>query len=178
MSDDEVALLQEQLGEARAEVERLQMAAADSEARAFHLEEMNGEIRGRLETVEGELASERQRFDELNGQFAGVQTDLASAQQETQELHARLQAAAGKYREVLLAAAPELPEEMVAGDSVEEVETSAERARQTVRQVRNRLESEAQSGRVPAGSPPRGAPDFSALSPIEKIRLGLTRNQL
>jgi chromosome segregation ATPase len=177
MSDDEVALLQEQLGEARAEVERLQVAAADAEARAVHLEEMNGEMRGRLETVEGELASERQRIDELDGQLAGAQTGLAAAQQETQELHARLQVAAGKYREVLLAATPELPEEMVAGDSIEEVEAAAERARQTVRQVRDRMESQAQVGRVPAGSPPRGAPDFSALSPIEKIRLGLGHKQ-
>ena len=175
--DDEVALLQEQLGEARAEVERLQVAAADSEARAMQLEEVNGEMRGRLETVEGELASERQRIDDLDGQLAGAQTGLAAAQQETQELHARLQAAAGKYREVLLAAAPELPEEMVAGDSIEELEAAAERARQTVRQVRDRMESQAQVGRVPAGSPPRGAPDFSALSPIEKIRLGLGHKQ-
>jgi len=178
MSDDEeVALLEEQLGEARAEIERLQMAAADSEARASHLQEMNGELRSRLETVEGDLASERQRCEEVGGQLAGAQTDLEAAQQETQELHARLQAAAGKYREVLLAAAPDLPEEMVAGDSIEEVEASAEQARLTVRRVRDRLESQAQVGRVPAGSPPRGAPDFSALSPIEKIRLGLGQKQ-
>jgi len=175
--DDEVALLQEQVGEARAEVERLQMAAADSEARALQLEEVNGEMRGRLETVEGELAVERHRLDELGGQLAGSQAELAATQEETQELHTRLQAAAGKYREVLLAAAPDLPEEMVAGDSIEELEASAERVRQTVRQVRDRMESQAQVGRVPTGSPPRGAPDFSALSPIEKIRLGLGRKQ-
>jgi len=177
MSDDEVGLLQEQLGEARAEVERLQMAAADSEARALHLEETSGEMRSRLEAVEGELASERQRSDELSGQIEGFQTELAARQEETQELHARLLAAAGKYREVVLAAAPELPEELVAGETIEELEEAAERARETVRQVRERLESRAQVGRVPAGSPPRGAPDFSALSPIEKIRLGLGRKQ-
>ena len=79
---------------------------------------------------------------------------------------------------MLLAAAPELPEELVAGDSIEELDASAERARQTVRQVRERLESQAQAGRVPAGSPPRGSPDFSALSSIEKIRLGLNRSAL
>jgi len=177
MSDDEVAMLQEQLTEARAEVERLQTAAADSEARALHVEEANVESRGRLEAVEGELAAERQRLVEVNGELAGCQAELAARQEETQELQARLQVAAGKYREVLLAATPELPEEMVAGDSMEDVEASAERARQTVRQVRERLESQSQVGRVPAGSPPRGAPDFSALSPIEKIRFGLGQKQ-
>ena len=43
--DDELALLQEQLTEARAEVERLQMAAADSEARALHLKDGSGRAR-------------------------------------------------------------------------------------------------------------------------------------
>jgi chromosome segregation ATPase len=127
MSDDEVALLQEQLGEARGEVERLQMAAADSEARALHLEEIGRETRSWLETVEGELASERQRSDELSGQLEGSQTELAARQEETQELHASLLAAAGKYREALLAAVPELPEELVAGETIEESEEAAER---------------------------------------------------
>jgi chromosome segregation ATPase len=173
MSDEEIDLLQDQISEAREEIERLQSATADSEARAAHMDEVNREVRTRLEAVEGDLASERQRFEDVNGQLAAAQTGLATAQQETQELHARLQAAAGKYREALLAAAPDLPEEMVAGESIEELEASAERARQTVLRVRDRLESQAQAGRVPAGSPPRGSPDLSALSPIEKIRFGL-----
>jgi chromosome segregation ATPase len=175
MSDDELALLQEQLSEARGEVERLQLAAADSEARALHLEEMARDVRGRLEAVEAELASERERAGELTGQIEGLQTELAGRQEETQELHARLLAAAGKHREVLLAAAPELPAELVAGETIEELDAAAERARQTVRQVRERLESEARAGRMPTGSPPRGSPDFSTLSSIEKIRLGLNR---
>jgi len=175
MSDDEVALLEEQLVDARAEVERLQIAAADSEARALHLDEISREVRSRLETAESELASERQRCDELTQRIEVVQTELATKQDETDELHARLLAAAGKYRQVLLAAAPELPDELVAGETIEEIEAATERARETVRRVRERLESQSQVGRVPAGSPPRGAPDLSALSPIEKIRAGLSR---
>jgi chromosome segregation ATPase len=177
MSDEEVPQLQEQLAEAQAEVERLQMAAADGEARALHLEELNGRMRGQMETVEGELAAERQRIEELEGRLAGLHEELTVGQAENEGLHARLLAAAGKYREALLAAAPELPEELVAGESIEEIEAAAERARQTVRQVRERLESQAQVGRVPTGSPPRGVPDFSALSPIEKIRVGLSQKQ-
>ncbi len=177
MSDEEVALLQEQLAEARAESERLQVAAADSEARALHLDELNQGLRGQLEATEGELASARQRLDESSAQLAAFEEDLTAKQEENQTLQARLQAAAGKYREALLAAAPELPEELVSGESIEEVEEAAERARQTVRQVRERLESQAQVGRVPTGSPPRGAPDYSALSPVEKIRLGLSQKR-
>jgi chromosome segregation ATPase len=177
MAEEGISDLREQLAEAQSESERLQVMAADSEARALHLEELNQRLRGQIEVAEGELASERQRLDESSARLTAFEEELATKQEDNQALHARLQAAAGKYREALLAAAPELPEELVAGESIEEVEEAAERSRQTVRQVRERLESQAQVGRVPTGSPPRGAPDFSALSPIEKIRLGLNQKR-
>ncbi len=161
MSEDELSALQEQLAEARAENERLQATAADREARALHLDELNNQLREQLAAAQSDLSS--------------VQTDLSAARAEKDDLHVRLQAAVGKYREVLLAAAPEVVQEMVAGESIEEVDAAMERARQTVLQVRERLESQAQAGRVPTGSPPRTAPDLSALSPMEKIRLGLSQ---
>jgi peptidoglycan hydrolase CwlO-like protein len=175
MADNELSDLQEELADARAEVERLQASAADSRAQALHFQEQCAQARQQIEAAQTELAAERERFEGLNGELSTAQATLSGVQEENQELHARLQAAAGKYREALLAAAPELPAELVDGGSIEEVEASLERARQTVHQVRERLESQAQAGRVPTGSPPRGAPDLSALSPVEKIRLGLSR---
>jgi chromosome segregation ATPase len=166
MSEDELSALQEQLAEARAENERLQATAADREARALHLDGLNGQLREQLAAAQADLSAGQ-------GELSSVQADLSAAQAEKDDLHARLQAAVGKYREVLLAAAPEVVQEMVAGESIEEVDAAMERARQTVLHVRERLESQAQVGRVPTGSPPRTAPDLSALSPMEKIRLGL-----
>ncbi len=119
--------------------------------------------------------SHQEKIGTLDEELSTARTDLAAAQTDNDGLHARLQAAVGKYRQVLLAAAPEVAEEMVDGESIEDVDAAMERARQMVLQVRERLESQAQAGRVPVGSPPRAAPDLSALSPIEKIRLGLTR---
>jgi DNA repair exonuclease SbcCD ATPase subunit len=177
MAEDEIAELREQLVEAQSESERLQVAAADNEARAVHLEDLNQRLRDQIVVAEGELATARQQIEESDTRLAAFQEDMTANQEENESLHARLQAAAGKYREALLAAAPELPEELVTGESIEEVEEAVERARQTVRQVRERLESQAQVGRVPTGSPPRGAPDYSALSPIEKIRLGLSQKR-
>jgi chromosome segregation ATPase len=166
MSEDELSALQEQLAEARAENERLQATAADREARALHLDELNGQLREQLAAAQADLSAGQ-------GELSSVQAGLSAAQAEKDDLHARLQAAVGKYREVLLAAAPEVVQEMVAGESIEEVDAAMERARQTVLHVRERLESQAQAGRMPTGSPPRTAPDLSALSPMEKIRLGL-----
>ena len=106
MAEDEIADLREQLAEAHAESERLQIAAADSEARAVHLEELNQRLRGQIEVAEGELATARQRLDESGAQVAAFQEEITTKQEENESLHARLQAAAGKYREALLAAAP------------------------------------------------------------------------
>ncbi len=177
MDEDEIAELREQLVEARSENERLQVTAADSQARAAHLEELNRQLREQTQAVQGELSSARNEIEESNDRLTAFQQEMTAKQDENDSLQARLQAAAGKYREALLAAAPELPEELVSGDSIEEVEEAMERARETVRQVRERLETRAQVGRVPTGSPARGAPDYSGLSPVEKIRLGLSQKR-
>ena len=152
MNDEELATVQEELAEARAELERLQVAAADREARAAHLESELAQARSDAEAREGELVS---------------------AREQAQALDEQVRASAEQYRELALQHSPELPAELVAGGTVEEVEQSLQRARETVSKVRGHLESEAQAGRVPVGAPARSEPDLSALSPEEKISFGL-----
>ena len=55
------------------------------------------------------------------------------------------------------------------------LQESLAQARETVAKVRGRLESQALSGRVPVGAPPRTGPDFSGMTTEEKIRYGLDR---
>jgi hypothetical protein len=81
--------------------------------------------------------------------------------------------AAGRYRRLLLEREPDLPEELVTGESVEAVDEAAARARETVARVREHLERQARALRVPPGAPARSTPDSGALTPAEKIRLGL-----
>ena len=160
MSEDEVEVseMEERLLEAQAEVERLQAMAADREARAAHLEEVSAGLRREARST---ASAAGERLTALEEQSAGLQEGLRSA--------------AGRYRELALASNPELPVEMVAGETVEEVEASLEAARQTVARVRQHLESQAEAGRVPTGAPPRSPPDLSGLSAQEKIRIGLER---
>ena len=66
-----------------------------------------------------------------------------------------------------------MPAELVSGDNVDAVDQSVLQARQTVAQVRQHIEQQAQALRVPTGAPVRSAPDTSNLSAAEKIRLGL-----
>ena len=80
---------------------------------------------------------------------------------------------AERYRSLVLAHEPDLPAELVSGDSIESLEQSIVRARQTVAQVRQHIEEQARAQRVPAGAPVRASADVSDLTPAEKIRLGL-----
>jgi len=168
MSEEELSELQERLAEAQAEVERLQTTAADREARAAHVEEQNAQLRRDLEEARGALSTAEEQATAHQERVAGLEGELSTARDQVRE-------AAARYRQALLSASPEVPADMVAGESVEEVEASLAAARQTVAQIRQHLESQAQSGRVPAGAPPRQTPDLSALTPEEKIRMGLER---
>ena len=77
------------------------------------------------------------------------------------------------YRESIIKLNPELPAEMVDGDTLEAVDESVSRARALVSKVRHGLEAEKTSSRVPAGAPARSGADYSSLSSREKIQIGI-----
>lgn len=116
------------------------------------------------------------RVRDLQSQGDRLRHQLAQREEEVQRLRNSLQEAAMKYRQALLAAHPVIPEQLLSGSTIEELEASLERARMAVEKVRERLEEDmARSQAVPAGAPVRRGPDLSALSPREKILYGLSR---
>ena len=158
----------DRLAEAQARIEALEAAAADAEARAATmLEELTGarEARSNLEAQLAETAAARQ----------AAEGELQRAVSEAGEMRTRIAEAAVKYREAKLASAPEIPQELVpAAEDLAEIDEAFEAARRAAAQLRERIEDERQSARVPVGSPARrGQADLSALSASEKIRLGL-----
>jgi DNA repair exonuclease SbcCD ATPase subunit len=170
VTDEEIAALQDKLAEAQTEVERLQTIAADREARAAHLEETLAQLREEQSQVSASL-------HETQSQLAARDEEMTALRQEVKALQASLKAAASKYRDALLASQPEVPPDLVTGETVEEVDQQMEAAQRMVAQLRNHLESEAQALRVPTGAPARRAPDLSSLSPGEKIIHGLSQQQ-
>jgi hypothetical protein len=157
--DEEVVLLEEQLAAAHAEVERLTLRLADAEALAATRAEEVERLGRDLGEREARLEAQSQEGDALRSALERA-TEQAGA-------------AAQRYREAALAREPDLPADLIAGDSVEAIDAALARARETVAQVRQHLEQQAQAQRVPPGAPVRGAPDLSDLSAAEKIRLGL-----
>lgn len=159
MNDEELTDLQEELTVGQAELERLQVTTADREAHAAHVAAQLSELREELTRARDESRLREQ--------------EIATLGEQAQALQAQVQSSARRYRELALQQSPELPAELVTGESVEEVDEALQRARETVSKVRGHLESQAQAGRVPVGAPPRSEPDLSALSPEEKISFGL-----
>jgi hypothetical protein len=143
---EDVTALREQLEEARAEVGRLETFAADAEAGARRAGD--------------EVASLRERGDEAEALRA--QLDAAAA---------RERAGVERYRELLLRAEPDVPAEMLAGESVEQLDASLAAAREVVGRVRAHLSEH--GPRVPGGAPARDGARFDAMTPEQKIRHGL-----
>jgi DNA repair exonuclease SbcCD ATPase subunit len=170
VTDEEIATLEDQLAEAQTELDRLQTIAADREARAAHLEETLTQLRDEHSQVSDSLR-------EAQANLAGREEELAALRQEVEPLQASVKAAASRYRDALLASRPEVPPDLVSGETVEEVDQQLESALRMVAQLRSHLESQAQAMRVPSGAPARRAPDLSALTPTEKIVHGLSQQQ-
>ncbi len=145
--DPETSALREQLADALAQIDSLQTAVADAEARAS----TNAE------------------------RVASLQGELEAAHSESEQLGASLRESAIKYREARLAAAPHIPADLVRGEALEEIDEQLASAERVVSEMREQIEKEQrqESPPVPVGAPVRRAPDFSGLPATEKIKLGL-----
>lgn len=102
-----------------------------------------------------------------------AQAEAAARSGEASALRAELAEALTRYRGLLLGRDPDVPEELVQGESVAELEASFERAAGLVDRMRRRAAEQTVRDRVPAGAPTRRSPDSAALSPQQKILLGL-----
>ncbi len=165
----EVSALQEQLADAQAQIEALQSAAADAEARAATAQAELAEAHQQASRLDEELATARA----AEAESAEARGQLGEARDQLVETRSQLREATLKYREARLAAAPHIPADLVPGDTLEEIDQQLESAQRVVSHLREKLQQEGQSSRVPVGAPPRRPPDISGLSATEKIKLGL-----
>lgn len=103
-------------------------------------------------------------------------TTLVSEQEsELNGLREQVQSTMDRYRSALIAGAPDLPEELIQGGTIEELDRSMESARKIVEKVASRLETRAPEARVPSGAPPRRPADLSGLSAREKIMYAINK---
>jgi len=109
---------------------------------------------------------------------AALESALAEAQRELAQQRTLTRQAVARYRDALLAAEPELPPDLVHGETLEEVEASAVSARDAVARIRERVATERteRPRGFPVGAPARSAERghaHSTMSAHEKIAAGL-----
>lgn len=132
-----------------------QLMKAFSEAKA-----RVAEIEAALSLKDTEIASLKQAKDSLDTKAQSLDRSLAEA--------------VSGYRSMVVQANPQIPAEMVGGDTVAAIAESLKQAKALVGKVRESLEADLLASRFPAGAPERGAPLLD-LSPREKIRQGISK---
>ena len=110
----------------------------------------------------------------LQERMKELEESIAFKDDELTVLKQVLANAVDRYRTAVLATAPGVPDELLRGETVEDIDASLEQARRIVSKVRQQIENDAAAKSVPAGAPPRTPPDMSGLSPAEKIAHALT----
>jgi uncharacterized coiled-coil protein SlyX len=142
-------------------------------SRVAQLEEIIAEKERELADKGSRISELEQAIAERDDQIAALKQSLAELEPRLTELENSLSQAVSSYRALVIKSNPGLPEELVAGDSIEEIDDSLASAQALIDRVRERLETEIAGTRIPAGAPQRTPIDLSALSPKEKIQYAI-----
>ena len=142
-----------------------------------------------IETVKAQLADEQKakaaleqaaaekdaRIAALEGQLQAATTKIATFNAELASATEAKDQAVAKYLGMAKALNPNIPEGIISGSTIEEIDVSLEKGKDTVEAVRKSLEAEAAATKVPAGAPTRGGISVEGMSPREKIAYAISR---
>jgi len=127
-----------------------------------------------------ELASRDSRISELenlaadkDGQITALKQSVAELEPKLVGLNDALAQAVASYKAMVIKLNPGVPEELLAGETIGEIDESLANAQTLINMVRQGLEAEIAAARVPTGAPQRSPIDLSALSPREKIQYAI-----
>ena len=130
-------------------------------------------LQARVAELESLLAQKDEKLSLADARITELERALAELENKLAETGDNLSQALASYKALAIKANPGVIGELIAGDSIEEINVSLERAKTLIVKVRKGLEEEIASTRVPAGAPPRTPPDLTALSPREKIQYAI-----
>lgn len=127
-------------------------------------------------TADTDGAASADHDDEVSERIRDLERTIAEREQEVASLQQQMASAVVRYRAAVLAGTG-IPEEMVHGVTVEEIDDAVARATALVDKIKKQVEARAKTERVPAGAPARQAPDLSSLSASEKIAYALVNQR-
>lgn len=130
--------------------------------------------------VEEDMAGKDTRIVELDAQVTefttqleGKTKELEAAAAEISTLNQTKSEALAKYLGMAKALNPTVPEGIIVGETIAEIDSSVEKGKAIVEAVKKTMEAEAAGIKVPAGAPTRGEINLEGLSPREKIAAGI-----
>jgi hypothetical protein len=123
--------------------------------------------------AEAALAEKDARIAELNASLSvALQGGEAAAAELASLKEAHTQAVA-KYLGAARALNSTIPQDVISGQTIEEIDASVRKALSIADAVKATLEAQAKEAKVPAGAPTRGEISLEGLSPREKIAAGI-----
>jgi len=142
---------------------------------AIEAKETEDEAPAQLAEMRNLVREKERALAEAGTRISELEQALAESAEKLKDTTDSLDEAVTSYKKLVTKASPEVPEELIDGNSVTAVNRSLEQAKSLVSRVKQGLEAEIQATRVPAGAPQRTAPDLSSLSSREKIQYGVRR---
>ena len=127
----------------------------------------------KITELESLVAQKGEELTEANSRITELEQAASESVEKFKAISDSLAEALASYKAMVVQANPEVPEELISGDSIESVNESLGKAKAMISQVRQGLEAEIQAAKIPVGAPQRTPPDLSALSPREKIQYGI-----
>ena len=125
---EDIAAVKAQLEEEQKAKTTLEEAMAEKDARLAELDAALSEAKSQSEASTAELASVKEARDQAVTRYLGMAK----------------------------ASNPQVPGDMISGETIEEIDASVEKGKGLVSAVKKTLESETAAAKVPAGAPTRG----------------------
>jgi len=123
--------------------------------------------------AETALAGKDVRIAELEASLSEVKQGSEALTAERASLSDALTMAVTKYLDAVRLANPTIPQDIIAGDTIEDIDASLAKATTIANAVKASLEAQAKEAKVPVGAPTRGEISLEGLSPREKIAAGI-----
>ncbi|MDO8578402.1 MAG: hypothetical protein Q7R50_04390 [Dehalococcoidales bacterium] len=128
-----------------------------------------------ISNLKAVLETERQARLSAEAEITKRESVIAEINTAANEAKQSLTETVSAYKALVIRSNPAVPAELISGNSFKEIDISLDSARSLVSKVRLAVETEIASGKVPAGAPPRSAPDTESLTPREKIQYALSK---
>ncbi|MFQ5997340.1 MAG: hypothetical protein ACE5KP_06955 [Dehalococcoidales bacterium] len=148
-----------------------ELAASGDELERLRQEK--DELVHELESKNAAIAELERALASKDSEIALLKQAIAESEQKLAEINETLAQAIASYKSLLVETNPEIPADLITGDTIEALNESLENARALIDKVKQGIEAEASKTKVPAGAPQRAPLDLSVLSPREKIQYAI-----